>query len=131
MGGKAFQAGGRHRVLFPGVRIILDTAPGAPPPSGPSQGSVVNHVGFIVDNVQQEAAKWTAAGVPVEPGSNGRLDQAYVNTPDGLRIEILGNKNQSVPIQSEARPLLLAGSGDTAKSGMVRKDFRRQGESAQ
>jgi catechol 2,3-dioxygenase-like lactoylglutathione lyase family enzyme len=34
-------------------------------------------------------------------GGNGRLDQAYVNTPDGLRIEILENKNQSMPIQSE------------------------------
>jgi catechol 2,3-dioxygenase-like lactoylglutathione lyase family enzyme len=101
MGGKAFQAGGRHRVLFPGVMIILDTAPGAPPPSGPSRGSVVNHVSFIVNNVQEHAAGWKAAGVPVEPGNNGRLDQAYVNTPDGLRIEILENKNQPAPIQSE------------------------------
>jgi catechol 2,3-dioxygenase-like lactoylglutathione lyase family enzyme len=101
MGGKAFQAGGRHRVLFPGVMIILDTAPGAPPPSGPSRGSVVNHVGLVVDNVQQQVAKWKAAGVPVEPGNNGRLDQAHVDTPDGLRIEILENKNQSVPIESE------------------------------
>ena len=101
MGGKAFQAGGRHRVLFPGVMIILDAAPGTPPPSGPSRGSVVNHVGFIVNNLPEQVARWKAAGVPVEPGSNGRIDQAYVNTPDGLRIEILENKKQSVPIQSE------------------------------
>jgi len=46
-------------------------------------------------------AAWKAAGVPVEPGSNGRIDQAYVNTPDGLRIEILESQNQSAPIQSE------------------------------
>ncbi len=88
MGGKAFQAGGRYRVLFPGVMII-------------STQSVVNPVGSIVDNVQEEVAKWKAAGVPVEPGNSGRLDQAYVNTPDGLRIEILENKNQSAPIESE------------------------------
>src|SRR5262245_37708190 len=93
MGGKAFQAGGRHRVLFPGVMIILDAAPGTPPPTGGSQGSVVNHVGFIVKNVQEQVAKWKAAGVPVSPGNEGRLDQAFVNTPDGLRIEILENKN--------------------------------------
>src|SRR5947199_4943000 len=49
MGGKAFQAGGRHRVTFPGVMIILDAAPGTPPPTGGSQGSVVNHVGFVVN----------------------------------------------------------------------------------
>ena len=101
MGGKAFQAGGRHRVLFPGVMIILDAAPGTPPPNGPTEGSVVNHVGFIVQNVQEQVAKWKAAGVPVSPGNNGRLDQAFVNTPDGLRIEILENKKQSMPIQSE------------------------------
>jgi len=101
MGGKAFQAGGRHRVLFPGVMIILDGAPGSPPPTGATLGSVVNHVGFVVNNVQERVAQWKAAGVPVQPGNNGRLDQAYVNTPDGVRIEILENKNQSMPIQSE------------------------------
>ena len=94
MGGKAFVAGGRHRVTFPGVMVILDVAPGSPPPSGPTEGSVVNHVGFVVNNVQEQVAKWKAAGVPVSPGNNGRLDQAYVNTPDGLRVEILENKNQ-------------------------------------
>jgi len=101
MGGKAFQAGGRQRVLFPGVMIILDQAPGTPPPTGPTEGSVVNHVGFIVNNVQEQVAKWKAAGVPVSPGNNGRLDQAFVNTPDGLRIEILEDKTQSMPIRSE------------------------------
>jgi len=101
MGGKAFQAGGRHRVLFPGVMIILDGAPGSPPPTGPTQGSVVNHVGFVVNNVQERVAQWKAAGVPVQPGNNGRLDQAYVNTADGVRIEILENKSQTMQIQSE------------------------------
>jgi hypothetical protein len=85
MGGKAFQAGGRHRMMFPGVMIILDGAPGTPPPNGPTQGSVFNHVGFVVNNVQEQVAKWKAAGVPVEPGNNGRLDQAYVNRR-GIRI---------------------------------------------
>jgi hypothetical protein len=37
----------------------------------------------------------------VLPGSNGRLDQAYVPTPDGLRMEILEDKSQAMPIRSE------------------------------
>jgi catechol 2,3-dioxygenase-like lactoylglutathione lyase family enzyme/extradiol dioxygenase family protein len=101
MGGKAFVAGGRHRVLFPGVMIILDAAPGTPPPTAGSRGSVVNHVGFVVNDVQARVAEWKAKGVAVLPGNNGRLDQAYVETPDGLRIEILENKSQPMPIQSE------------------------------
>jgi catechol 2,3-dioxygenase-like lactoylglutathione lyase family enzyme len=51
-----------------------------------------------VPNVQDAVAKWKAAGVAVLPGNNGRLDQAFVATADGLRIEILEDKNQTAPI---------------------------------
>ena len=100
MGGKEGEPGPLQRVIFPGVMVIVNQQNVAPP-NGGSVGSVVNHVGFIVQNVQESMAKWKAAGVPVTPGNNGRLDQAYVTTPDGLRIEILENKNQNVPIRSE------------------------------
>ena len=84
----------RHEaVVFPGVRINLTL--GNMPGSGGSVGSVVNHVGFIVNNVQEQVAKWKAAGVTVLPGGNNRLDQAFVETPDGLRIEILEDKAQA------------------------------------
>jgi catechol 2,3-dioxygenase-like lactoylglutathione lyase family enzyme len=102
MGGKDGGPGRLQRVIFPGVVVYLNLGAEAPPPAtGGTVGSVVNHVGFIVQNVQESVAKWKAAGVPVLPGNNGRLDQAYVVTPDGLRIEILENKNQNVPIRHE------------------------------
>jgi catechol 2,3-dioxygenase-like lactoylglutathione lyase family enzyme len=62
---------------------------------------VVNHIGFIVDDVQKRVAEWKAAGVAVLPGGNGRLDQAFVETPDGLRMEILQDKNQGMAIRNE------------------------------
>src|SRR5262249_11830737 len=71
------------------------------PATGPSVGSAINHVGFTVPNVQEAVAKWKANGVPVLPGNNNRMDQAYVVTPDGLRIEILENKTQKYPVQHE------------------------------
>jgi catechol 2,3-dioxygenase-like lactoylglutathione lyase family enzyme len=101
MGGVPGEGGPLQRVIFPGVMIILNVQAGAPPATGGSVGSTVNHVGFTVPNVQEAVAKWKAAGVPVEPGANGRLDQAWVITPDGLKVEILENKNQNVPIRSE------------------------------
>lgn len=101
MGGTMGEPGPLQRVIFPGVMVILNQQAGTPPPTDGTVGSVVNHVGFIVQNVQESVAKWKAAGVPVLPGNNGRLDQAYVVTPDGLRIEILENKNQNVPIRHE------------------------------
>jgi len=101
MGGTDASAGAAQRVVFPGVVVNLNQGPGTPPPAGGTVGSVVNHVGFIVKNVPESVAKWKAAGVPVLPGTNNRLDQAYVETPDGLRIEILENKNQPEAIRNE------------------------------
>jgi catechol 2,3-dioxygenase-like lactoylglutathione lyase family enzyme len=98
MGGVA--APGRETVIFPGARVNLDLTD-APPAAGGSVGSVVNHVGFIVNNLQEQAARWKAAGVPVLPGTNNRSDQAFVETPDGVRIEILEDKGQVMPIRHE------------------------------
>ena len=100
MGGTAIKAGNFEVVRFPGVYVYLHLNPGAVPPAGPSVGSVVNHVGFLVQNVEESTARWMAAGVSVQPGNNGRTDQAYVVTPDGLRIEILEDRNQAFAIQN-------------------------------
>lgn len=99
MGGKLFMPGGNPLIMFPGIYINLNL--GTEKGDGETVGSVVNHVGFIVDNVQKRVAQWKAAGVAVLPGNNNRLDQAFVVTPDGVRIEILEDKAQSVPIRHE------------------------------
>jgi catechol 2,3-dioxygenase-like lactoylglutathione lyase family enzyme len=99
MGGKLYMPGGNPLIMFPGIYINLNL--GTEKGEGGSPGSVVNHVGFIVDNVQQRVAQWKAAGVAVLPGGNNRLDQAFVVTPDGVRIEILEDKTQTVPIRHE------------------------------
>jgi len=104
MGGKLYMPGGQPLIMFPGlyISLVLGTEKG----EGGTVGSVVNHVGFIVDNVQQRVAQWKAAGVTVLPGGalptgGNRLDQAYVETPDGVRMEILEDKTQTVPIRNE------------------------------
>ena len=99
MGGKLFMPGGNPLIMFPGVYINLNL--GDEKGNGGTQGSVVNHVGFIVNNVQERVAQWKAAGVQVLPGNNNRLDQAFVETPDGVRIEILEDKTQSMPVHNE------------------------------
>ena len=99
MGGTPITTGTAESVRFPGVLVNLAAASG--PGSGGSRGSVVNHVGFIVNNVQEQVAKWKANGVAVLPGNDNRLDQAFVETPDGVRMEILEDKTQTVPIRHE------------------------------
>src|SRR6201982_2474817 len=73
MGGKLFMPGGNPLIMFPGLYINLNL--GNEKGEGGTEGSVVNHVGFIVDNVQRRAAQWKAAGVNVLPGANNRQDQ--------------------------------------------------------
>jgi catechol 2,3-dioxygenase-like lactoylglutathione lyase family enzyme len=107
MGGTHVKAGVFDIVRFPGVVVMLNLRDPKAPPSAGTDGSVVNHVGFIVQNVQDSVAKWKASGVPVQPGNNGRTDQAYVTTPDGLKIEILEDKQQNVPIRHEHVHLFL------------------------
>jgi catechol 2,3-dioxygenase-like lactoylglutathione lyase family enzyme len=99
MGGKLFMPGGQPLIMFPGlyISLILGNEKG----EGGSVGSVVNHVGFIVDNVQKRVAEWKAKGVEVLPGGNNRLDQAFVVTPDGVRMEILEDKMQPMAIRGE------------------------------
>jgi len=99
MGGKLFTPGGNPLIMFPGLYINLNL--GTEKGDGGTEGSVVNHVGFIVNNVQERVAQWKAAGVAVLPGNNNRLDQAFVVTADGVRMEILEDKTQSVPIRGE------------------------------
>jgi len=78
---------------FPGVLIFWRKGE----PSGGSVGSVVDHLGFYVANLEASLAKWKGAGLKTELGQ--RAGQAYVTTPDGLvRIEILENASLKVPI---------------------------------
>jgi catechol 2,3-dioxygenase-like lactoylglutathione lyase family enzyme len=98
LGGTAMKAGNFDVVRFPGVVVYLHQN-NVPPPAGGTVGTVVNHVGFIVQNTQQAVARWKAAGLEVLPGGAGRTDQAFIMTPDQLRIEILEDKNQRFPIQ--------------------------------
>jgi catechol 2,3-dioxygenase-like lactoylglutathione lyase family enzyme len=99
MGAKLYMPGGQPLMAFPGVYINLNL--GMEKGDGATVGSVVNHVGFIVDDVQKRTAEWKSKGVNVLPGGNGRTDQAFVVTPDGVRIEILEDKTQTVPIKNE------------------------------
>jgi catechol 2,3-dioxygenase-like lactoylglutathione lyase family enzyme len=121
LGGKLYMPGGNPMMSFPGLYINLSL--GMNEGEGGTQGSVVDHVGFIVDNVQERIAEWKANGVNVLPGNNGRLDQAYVETPDGVRIEILEDKTQSVPIRGEHVHLVLPVSEVSAAQAWYAKIF--------
>ena len=99
LGGIAAKAGDFDIVKFPDVVVFLHLRDRSVPPTGGSVGSVIDHVGFRVPDVQAAVAKWKAAGLEIKPGNDGRLDQAFIFTADGLKVEILEDKTQTVPIK--------------------------------
>ena len=66
MGGKLYMPGGNPLIMFPGLYINLNL--GIEKGEGATVGSVVNHVGFIVDNVQKRAAAVEGCGRGRAPG---------------------------------------------------------------
>lgn len=75
------------------VSILEDKAA-----SGGSVGSVIDHIGFQVPDVPAAVAKWKAAGIKTEAGHNDQ--QAYIYTPDNVKMEILQDATLTVPIKA-------------------------------
>jgi catechol 2,3-dioxygenase-like lactoylglutathione lyase family enzyme len=98
LGGTATKAGDFEIVRFPGVNVYLHLRPGAPPPAGGSDGTIVHQVGFAVQNVQETVARLKAAGVAVDAQ---RTNAASLITSDGLKVAIVEDKAQTVPIQHD------------------------------
>ena len=85
-GGVVTQKGSLVAVRLPNFLVALSERE----PTGPSQGSVMDHFGFKVRNMAKFLAKWRAAGREVDSEFTGAegLPNAYVTMPDGARVEL-------------------------------------------
>ena len=92
MGGTLVKSGPLEMIRFPGVFILLRQAE----PSGAPAGSIVNHFGFVVKDMQASIAKWKQNHIKIEQGENP--NQAYVTAPDDIRVEIFGDPSISTAI---------------------------------
>jgi hypothetical protein len=99
LGGHAIKIDGIDAVKFPGVFIFLTKGS----PSGGSYGSVVNHVHFLVPDVDESVKKWKAAGVTAEAviSEYGHNPIGWAYSPDNLKVRFNPDKSLTVPI---ARP---------------------------
>jgi catechol 2,3-dioxygenase-like lactoylglutathione lyase family enzyme len=67
-------------------------------PTGGSEGTVMDHFGFRVRNIEEVKTKWRAAGYQVTRefmGAEG-FPNAYLVGPDGLKIELQEDKTLAV-----------------------------------
>jgi len=79
-------------VRFPGVYVVLRKQES----TGGTVGSVVNHVGLHVKNMNDWMPKWKAAGLNIEPGNNPK--QCYLIAPDNVRVEIIEDASIPTPV---------------------------------
>jgi catechol 2,3-dioxygenase-like lactoylglutathione lyase family enzyme len=94
-GGTVTQKGSLVAVRLPGLLVALSGRE----PTGPSQGTVMDHFGFKVRNIEEFLDKWRAAGYPADPEFTGAEGQtnAYVTVPDGIRVEL--QEDQMLPVE--------------------------------
>ena len=99
-GGVVVQKGPLTAVRLPNFLVALSERE----PTGGSQGSVMDHFGFKVQNTERFLAKWRAAGLPDAGmpvtgefiGAEG-FPNAYVMMPDGVRVEL--QEDPQLPVE--------------------------------
>ena len=85
-GGEVVQRGSLTGIKWPSMLILLTGRA----PTGGSQGTIMDHLGFKVRDLQAVLAKWRAAGFDVQSEFTGAegFPNAYVMGPDSVRIEL-------------------------------------------
>jgi len=96
LGGTPLRIDGTEAVKFPGVFVFLTRGS----PTGGSFGSVVNHVKFIVPDVDRAVANWKAGGDIAEAVhseyAGNLIGWAYA--PDNLKTRFNPDKSLTIPI---------------------------------
>ncbi len=85
-GGIVVRKGPLTAVRLPNVLIVLTEQE----PTGGTKGSVLDHFGFKVRDIEAFLAKWRAAGLEVGPEFTGAevFSNAYVMAPDDVWVEL-------------------------------------------
>jgi catechol 2,3-dioxygenase-like lactoylglutathione lyase family enzyme len=93
LGATVVKLGPMDALKFPGAIILLRKSDS----TGGTVGSSVDHIGFLVRDLDQELAKWKANSVKILT-QNPANRQLFLLSPDGVKIEIYEDKSIAAPI---------------------------------
>jgi catechol 2,3-dioxygenase-like lactoylglutathione lyase family enzyme len=96
LGAEVTNAGSLEMLKLPGVFIVLGKARTAPGEG--SDGSTVNHFGFLVKSYADTKAKLTAAGVTAFPTDRPEQKQFIAEFPEKVRVEFTEDASLKVPV---------------------------------
>ena len=112
LGGTAIKFNAFEGVKYPGVILLFRKAD----PTTGSEGSTVNHIGFLVKDGAAIMAKMKAEGMKIASnGSDWR--GGFVYSPDGVKVEIVDRPNLPVPIQFDQIHFFAGGEAPNGGAG--------------
>ena len=91
LGGTAVKLANLEVYKFPDVLVMVRKGD----PTGGSEGSVINHLGFKVKNLKMFTDKCAAGGYKVTPNNP---QQAFITAPDNIKVELSEDSSMTVPI---------------------------------
>jgi len=85
-------------IYFPGVLVLLQE--GQKPPTGGSEGTAVDSIGFRVSNLEDTLGRVKAAnwGMHAKDDPDAKPGHAFLMTPSMVKIELIEDKKLKVPI---------------------------------
>jgi catechol 2,3-dioxygenase-like lactoylglutathione lyase family enzyme len=95
LGAEVAHAGTLELIKLPGMVLIVGKA--RTPPSEGTEGSMVNHFGFLVKSYEDTKAKLTSAGLTFAT-DNATTRQLMVNFPDKIKVEFTEDASLRVPL---------------------------------
>lgn len=99
LGAKPGKSIGSHEVYRVQNALIIVRKQDA---SGGSEGSIVNHVGFRIFDLNAALARCRAAGIRIitPPETTAKTHKANVMGPDDVNVELVADSTMAVPIAS-------------------------------
>src|SRR5215831_156833 len=95
LGAQPTRTGTLELLRLPGIYIITGKARTAPTEG--TEGSTVNHVGFLVKNLADLKTKLAAARLDLV-SDNAATKQIMVNLPEKVKLEFTEDANLTVPV---------------------------------
>lgn len=93
LGARVEMLGPLEAILLPGVVVVIKKGESA----GGSEGTMVNHVGFLVRDLEARVAHWKSLGFEVYP-ERPSPTQAYLRFPGGLKVELSEDPTLTTPV---------------------------------
>lgn len=95
LGGEPAQLGQLKMTKLPGVLFLMRKGD----PTGGTEGSTIEYIGFKVQNLANSLAKWQAEGISPLPGKTAI--QAFLMAPDNVKVRVSEDRALTTSIAAD------------------------------